>query len=127
MMKELTQEIIEGCERDPIDTNWTVLCLYYNLPESFIRKYANKMSWVTVCSKQTLSEEFIEEMNLIHFSGIPQFQNISEEFILKHIDTINIVSVFDSAHRFSEELLAEIILRGKKPMRIDIWGGISYV
>ena len=59
-MKNLTiEQIVKKPKSKSID--WTEVSSRPNLPEEFIRKFANKVNWFNVSNNPNLSEGFIRE------------------------------------------------------------------
>ena len=63
-MENLPKELEIKCEQNPSEINWNYICLNYNLPESFIEKFQDKISLDYISRYQKLSESFIEKHNL---------------------------------------------------------------
>ena len=82
------------------------ICTFSKLSEDFIeelyqltrrrkgksaRIYDNKLDWVAISSKQKLSESFIERhAKDVDWKLIYQFQDLSDEFRIKHLDKLTI-------------------------------------
>ncbi len=64
---------------------WENVFLYQDLPDGFIRRHINKIkNWKAVCSRQTLTEDFIEEFaDKVDWHEISINQTLSEDFIRK--------------------------------------------
>ena len=54
------QEIIDKCTI-PARIDWKQISRQKDLPEDFIRKYADCVNWEQISARQTLSEDFIRE------------------------------------------------------------------
>jgi hypothetical protein len=74
--------------------NWGTVSQFPNLPLWFIDKYKDKINWTGLLFTQELPEEvlekYIDKINNSWFAwhALSQYQNLSPEFILKHLDKI---------------------------------------
>jgi len=92
MIKQINtiEELINNIDYElEEDINWTYVSVNYNLSESSIEKYSNKVDWHYISECQMLSEEFIEKYRKeIRWEYISRFQNLSENFIEKYKDYV---------------------------------------
>ena len=71
MMKRLSSKILDMIQEidneypDVID--WDQLCREYQLPEYFIKMFLDELKPTRVIEYQQLSEQFIEEQNLLRY------------------------------------------------------------
>jgi hypothetical protein len=84
----------------------TYICTFSKLSEEFIEElyqltrrrkgggtklYDNKLDWVAISSKQKLSESFIERhAKDVDWRSIYQFQDLSDEIRIKHLDKLTV-------------------------------------
>jgi len=74
----------------PFTINWAWLAADYNISESFIEKYKNKLNWNSISRHQTLSESFIEKFkDKVDWGRISGCQKLSESFIEKFKDKVD--------------------------------------
>ena len=65
--------------------NWLSYVSYHILTEKFIEEYEDYIDWVNVCIYQKLSEEFIEKHEKkLDWHLISEYQKLSEDFIRRH-------------------------------------------
>ena len=77
----LSESFIEKF-KDKLD--WFYISIYQKLSEPFIEKYHDKVDWFYISSCQLLSESFIEKyQNLLDWHDISIYQKLSEPFIEK--------------------------------------------
>jgi hypothetical protein len=71
------------------DTDWEKLCSKQTLSEDFIREFKDKVNWECISYHQTLSEDFIREFkDKVYWPGISCYQILSEDFIREFKDKI---------------------------------------
>ncbi|MEM2174238.1 MAG: hypothetical protein QXI58_01240 [Candidatus Micrarchaeia archaeon] len=68
------EKIAERYKDNPV--MWAGLCITQKLPESFMEKYASRLNWGCVC----------------------EYQQMSDRFILKHIDKIEVERLVKNKH-----------------------------
>lgn len=85
--------------------NWSELLEWQRFPESFIRKFINKVDLTVAFNRQTLSEQFIEDYaRPKDWETISAYQQLSESFIIKHKKRVNWLSII-TFQNLSEEFV----------------------
>ena len=79
-MKNLTDVVIKNCrynKDNPDIVIWDVISGTYELPEWFIREFADYVNWKFISKYQELSEEFIREFaDRVDWDWISESQDI---------------------------------------------------
>jgi hypothetical protein len=97
-MQLLSEEFVEEFE-DKID--WELVITFNRFRESFLRKNIDKLNIDDLCLFQTLSEDFITQINRHHVST---YQKLSEKFIEEFKENLDFYSI--STHQeLSEDFI----------------------
>jgi len=87
-VKQLPDEVLDTIweigDRYSDIIDWDQLCQEYQLSEDFIRVFLDNLKPARVIEYQQLSEQFIEEQDLLRYYRIAACQQLSEQFIEKH-------------------------------------------
>lgn len=103
--------------------NWAQVSLNQPMSEGFLREFQEVVDWgyLSISSKQTLSEPFIEEFgDKLSWKSISWSQKFSEEFIRKHQDKIDWSNLF-TYREFPEAFIREFVPR----YDWNVWYAIS--
>lgn len=100
---ELSESFIEEFQDRIV---WDNISAYQKLSESFIGKFQDKVNWEYISVYQKLSESFIEEYrNKVDWNHVSVYQNLSESFIEKFQDKVDWYSI--SKYQKLSELFIE--------------------
>lgn len=115
--------------KDHLD--WYAICTYQKLDEDFIDEMKDYIKWDTLCkynTKTILTKDFIEEHeDLVNWDGISGYNTLNKEFILKHIDKLNINKIFgnhQTINLHTIEILTEF-LRSRKDNNFGCWWNLK--
>ena len=101
------------------DTDWEKLCSKQTLSEDFIREFKDKVNWECISYHQTLSEDFIREFkDKVDWNLISTSQRLSEDFIREFKDKVN-WHVSSAQQNLSEDFIREF------QDKVN-WGSISH-
>lgn len=77
-------------ERHADELDWKYASIYQKMSEGFIERHADKVDWKVLASRQDLSLEFIEKYeDRIDWRAVFHKYNLPEAFIERHIDKAN--------------------------------------
>lgn len=86
---DLTEELIEKYNINFNDACWEYIT-EHNPSINIIRKYKDKLNWITLTDRYNINDEFVEEFNdYIDWYIVPFNMNISEEIIDKYSNRID--------------------------------------
>lgn len=90
----LPESFLEEFSGDFNERDWDRVSEFQSLPETFIRKNADKVNWKYIWERQVLSEPFIKEfIDKVNWNAISYAQNLSEAFIRDYADKLNWKSI----------------------------------
>lgn len=102
------------------NVDWKKLSMYVKLPMEFIMEFQSYLHRPIIYKYQTLTEYFIEKYCFGHYKWdyVLKYQQLSEEFIIKHKNVINFDLVW-RYQKYSEEFV-------KKMLKYVNWDIVSY-
>ena len=78
------------------ETDWKEISEHKGLPESFIRKFKDKVDWKQISERQKLSEPFIREFqDRLDWEKVPTWQDLSVSFLKEFKDKISWMATWD--------------------------------
>ena len=80
--------------------------MYQKLSEEFMRKHKDQLDWSLISQYQSLSPTFVEEMkDYVDWTWISiRQQKLTKDFILRHIDKLNIYSLLKRGINLPKEI-----------------------
>ncbi|MEG0729648.1 MAG: hypothetical protein RR420_08500 [Anaerovoracaceae bacterium] len=85
--------------------NWREIS-FRSLPEEFLRKFKKMLNWEYVCEFSKLSEKIMEDLSdYMNWKKVSYNQKISEGFIKKHIEKLDIIAISERRDTMSDNLI----------------------
>ena len=104
------QDVVWICSRQKLSESfmrkmkdhliWSVICTFQNLREEFIIEMKDYVDWNMVSANQDISEKFMDEYSeYLNWEEISSKQDFSEKFAWRHIEEIDIFSLFHNTYQ----------------------------